>query len=113
MAQTPPKTNSGYVFEILKGEALSFRRADMQTPHARAALLTLLGMLFGVDITGHEIHYILVHSPADWRYIALKLEPTRASEKKATLQVFRAEREPGMDSGENAVITHIASVAIH
>ena|ERR1017187_323965 len=113
MAQTPPKTDSGYVFEVLKNKAVSFRRTDMQTPRAREALLTLLGMLFCVEMTDHEVHYILAHAPPEWRYIAVKLLPVHASGKRATLYVSQAEREPGKKAGENAVITNIESWTLH
>ncbi len=104
MEQTPPNTGPGYVFEVREDKSVSFRRADMQTPSAREALLIFLGTFFDVDIADHDIDYILDRAPAEWRYIAVMLHPGHAARRIATLQVAQAEREPGKNSGENAVI---------
>jgi hypothetical protein len=106
MPQPKPKPkDSGYVFEVSRELKVSFRRADMDRPEAKKALETLLCGVFQVHVTAIDIDYVLLQAPATWPYLSVRLLFT----PKAGLEVTRAKREPGKNSGNNSVITSVKS----
>jgi hypothetical protein len=107
---TEPPTDAGYVFEVLDKERVSFRRADMANPQAREAMQTFLSLWFQVGVSDKDIDFMVARIPDEWPYFTVKL---RMRDGKVTLQVFHGEREPGKNSGENAIITNIECVTRH
>jgi hypothetical protein len=106
MSGTDTAELSGYVLEVVdNAQAITFRRDDMTDPEARAALLTMLGVLFQIVAREQDIDAVLTQCPADWPYIGLRVR----KKETVTLEVFKSEREPGKDSGKNPVINRVAT----
>ena len=110
MSEEPPAPDSGYVFEMLEDKSLSIRRADMERPQARTALLTLLSVLYRVRLRDTDIEYCLARTPSDWAFLAVR---ARKSDGRVGLKARRAEREPGINSGDNSVIASVDVDRIH
>src|SRR5580698_9440695 len=100
------------LFEFLDAETVTFRRSDMDYPDIRRQFLVLLSSFLGVEMTADEWRSLLGRIPEDWgEYLGFHVERQGTGTSKATL--FKAAREPGVNSGENAVITHIEERAKH
>jgi len=95
---------SGYIFEILPDGSTSVRRADMENPEAREGLRLLLSISSGVEVSRREVAYTLDRIPPKCEFFVIKV---RYHEKDLILQVRQTDREPGKDSGDNAIITNI------
>lgn len=102
--------DSGYVLEILNNSrAIAFRRADMENPEARTALLTIFEVLFPVTLTEEQLDNVLADAPRHWPYIGLQLH----SKNRTSLQAFLPDREPGKNSGKNPVINRVSIKSKH
>jgi len=104
--------NQKYVlFEFLDALSITFRRSDMEYPDIRRQLLELLRCLLGFQITPEAWARELACVPEDWGdFLGFRIT---VRGKRVTASVFRADREPGVNSGENAVITAVETIARH
>lgn len=105
---------AGYVlFEFLDGLAVTFRRSDMDYPDIRQQFLWVLKYFLAVDMNTRDWEYTLARIPEEWGdYIGFKLVQ-KTGPGRAQGMVFKAEREPGVDSGENPVITSVDRTSEH
>ena len=100
IAETVPS----YVFEVYDATAVSFRRADMDDPQSQEALLIVLSLCFQHEIRREHLDYLLDIAPSEWCYLVVHL---REDGGETHVEIAQAEREPGVDSGDHAVITHV------
>jgi len=98
------------LFEFLDAVTVTFRRSDMEYPDIRRQFLELLRYFLGVEMTAEEWWYTLARAPDDWGDF-LGFSAGEGENGRATATLFKAEREPGVNSGENGLITSIASTA--
>lgn len=101
---TGAPADSGYVFEVHEDKSVSFRRADMDDAAAKEALLVFLHLWFRAELRAADIHRILSDSPQDWPFIKVR---GKTDGSEVDIVIGRADREPGKNSGENAVIRNI------
>jgi hypothetical protein len=101
------------LFEFIDGLAVTFRRSDMDYPDIRRQFLWLLKYFLAVDMNTRDWEYTLARIPEEWGdYIGFKLV-RKTGPGRAQGEVFKAEREPGVDSGENPVITSVDRTSEH
>jgi len=98
------------LFEFLDKNAVTFRVSDMEYPEIRRQFRTLLLVFLGVNMSDAELFRALLGIPSDWGDF-VGFERPRRGTMRATL--FRAEREPGVNSGDNAVITRVGAQFTH
>jgi hypothetical protein len=97
------------LFEFLDAATVSFRRSDMDYPDVRRQFLELLSFFLAVEMTPEEWSHTLAQLPDEWgEYLGFGIGKREKSRVEAT--IFRVDREPGVNSGENTVITSIAIV---
>ena len=95
------------LFEFLDGLAVTFRRSDMDYPDIRQQFLWLLEHFLAVEMNSCDWEYTLARIPEAWGdYIGFKVV-RKTGPGRAEGMVFKAEREPGVDCGENPVITSV------
>jgi len=99
--------NPKYVlFELLDRDTVAFRRSDMEFRDVRGQFLDLLLAIFGIDMTMRVWELELGRVPGDWGdFLAFQVGVRGQSERTARL--LKADREPGVNAGENPVITSI------
>jgi hypothetical protein len=100
------------LFELLDPETVTLRRSDMDYPDIRRQFLVLLSSFLGVEMTVNEWTLLLGRIPEEWgEYLGFRA--AHRGSGMATATIFKAAREPGVNSGENPVITSIEKRAKH
>lgn len=94
------------LFEFLDRNTVTFRRSDMEFPDVRRQFLDLVLYLLGAELPARFWELELGRVPEEWGdFLALRV--VVHSKGKASADLFKAGREPGVDAGENPIITSI------
>lgn len=98
------------LFELLDKETVTFRLSDLEDPEIRGQFLLLLAVILRLRITERELARLVCDIPEAWGdFVGLRVPRSREEH----VSVFQADREPGVNSGNNAVITRIGGPFAH